>query len=581
MNFRRFSGSLNFIPVVLLLSTILLLTLILAFIGQRNLTREKNLLLDLKGRQAEFIVKSLASASRISVLMLDPTSRHLGRFVNDTAQAEDVAFIAVYGGDGRLIASNHGFKAQIHGMTLEELDRTLGEEDRAFFIDDYPEYGKLYVLASRFHPFSSSWMHLRMLEIPEIPGVTGDEEGTGNIPGYYALIGMGTEDLEKAARNGMRQALLNGFLLLLLGTIGFYFLILVQGYYSARRALSDVRQYTIDVIDGMAEGLVNIDAEGILRTVNPEAEEMLGVAAREAIGKSWREVLSGEEWLGAYRYLAGGLPFYDMEIHPEGSDRPYLSATMIPVRGQGGSGGMVLFLRNMDEVKSLRTEVRRAERLAALGRLVAGMAHEIRNPLNAIRGFSQHLQGRLGQGTPERKSADTIVREVDRLNRVITELLDFSRPREPVMDRLDLNRVIRSITELVEREASSLGIKSVDELDPDPVYINGDEDSIKQLLLNLLLNSIQAMSDGGVLTMGTRIEGPWAVLTVADTGPGISEEEHETIFEPFYTTKDEGTGLGLSIVHRIVQDHRGEIRVHSSEAKGTEFIIRFPAVDAP
>ena len=578
MSIRRFSTSIKVIPVVLLLSTVLLLTLILASIGQRNLKRERNLILDLKGRQAEFIVKSLASASRISVLMLDPSSRHLERFVNDTAQAEDVAFIAVYRSDGQLIASSHGFQADIHGLAPEEFDRLPERGGRISFLEDFPEFGKLYVLVSRYFPFDSSWMHLRLLGIPDIPGITEEGDQENRSQAYYAQIGMGTEDLDKAASEGMRQALLNGFLLLLLGTTGFYFLILVHGYYSAKRALADVRQYTIDVIDGMAEGLVNIDHEGILRTVNPEAEGMLGITARDVLGKRWSDVLTGEEWERAHRYLSGGLPFYDMEIHSADSDRPYLSVTMIPVRGQREVGGMVLFLRDMGELKSLRMEVQRSERLAALGRLVAGMAHEIRNPLNSIRGFSQHLQGRLPAGTAERKSADTIVREVDRLNRVITELLDFSRPKQPILDSMDLNRVIRSILNLVEREATSQGVKCVDELNSDPVYIIGDEDSIKQLLLNLFLNAFQAMPDGGVLTLKTMVDNTWSVLTLADTGPGITEEDQERIFEPFYTTKDEGTGLGLSIVHRIVLDHDGEIRVQSSPGKGTEFIIRFPVL---
>ncbi|UCF31895.1 MAG: PAS domain-containing protein [bacterium] len=577
MNLRRLGTSVKVIPVFILLGTILLLTLILASIGQRSLKRERALLLDLKGRQAEFIVKSLASASRISVLMLDPSSRHLERFVNDTAQAKDVAFIAVYRGDGHLIASSHRFQPDVHGLSPEEFERLTAREDQAFFLEDYPEFGRLYVLVSRYFPFDSSWMHLRMLGIPEIPGVTEEGETADGSRVYFGLVGMGTEDLEKTVGQGMRQALLNGFLLLLLGTIGFYFLILVQGYYSARRALADVRQYTIDVIDGMAEGLINIDSEGILRTVNPEAEEMLGKAARDIVGKPWNEVLTGEEWGRVSRYLSGGLPFYDLEIPPGESSRPYLSVTMIPVRGQDEAGGMVLFLRDMGELKSLRMEVRRSERLAALGRLVAGMAHEIRNPLNSIRGFSQHLQGRLEPGSSERRSADTIVREVDRLNRVITELLDFSRPREPIMEHMDLNQVVRSMAGLVEREATSQGVKCVDELDQDPVYINGDEDAVKQLLLNLFLNAIQAMPDGGVLTLKSDSGRTWSTLTVGDTGTGIHEEDQEKIFDPFYTTKEGGIGLGLSIAHRIVLDHDGEIRVQSSHGRGTEFIVRFPA----
>jgi len=580
MNPFRKRPAAGYLPAVLLLSTILLLTLILASLGQRTIKREKTLLLDLKGRQAEFVIKSLASASRISVLMLDPSSRHLQRFVNDTADTENVQFIAVYNAQGRLIAKSRRFSQNLYGLTVAEIKARIGKENRAFYIEDYPDVGKIYVLAGRFYPFDSSWMHLRMLGIPSIPGVTEDQEETGDDTGaFYALVGMDMGDLDEAVRKGTRQTVLNGLLLLLLGTVGFYFLILVQGYYSAKRALADVRQYTLDVIEGMAEGLVNIDQAGILRNVNPEAEHMLGESNRELVGKHWNDAFDGEEWQPVKKCLSRGMPFYDLEIPPGGSQRQHLVVTMIPVRGQ--AGGMVLFLRDMGEVRSLQTEVRRSERLAALGRMVAGMAHEIRNPLNSIRGFSQHLKNRFTPESVEMRSVDTIIREVDRLNRVITELLDFSKPREPDLAEIDLNEIVKSTISLVEREAASQGIMCVDETNPEPVHIMGDGDSLKQLLLNLLLNAIQAMPEGGVLTAATAVSGDKAVLSISDTGMGISEKDQERIFEPFFTSRETGTGLGLSTVHRIAQDHNAEIRVKSSEGEGTKFTVRFSLAKTP
>jgi len=237
---------------------------------------------------------------------------------------------------------------------------------------------------------------------------------------------------------------------------------------------------------------------------------------------------------------------------------------------------MVLFLRDMGEVKGLQAEVRRSERLAALGRLVAGMAHEIRNPLNSIRGFSQYLKSRFASDTPEGNAVDVIVREVDRLNRVITELLDFSRPREPRTQELSLNEVVRSTIVLVEREAARQGITVMTELEQSGAFVMGNGDALKQLLLNLILNSFQAMADGGVLTIRTEIFGGRFCLSVSDTGPGIEEADQEKIFEPFYTTTDSGTGLGLAIVHRIVLDHGGDIRLESTPGKGTTFTVRFP-----
>jgi two-component system sensor histidine kinase HydH len=414
------------------------------------------------------------------------------------------------------------------------------------------------------------------MESPSIPGLMDELEEAPEDSVNLVVIAMDVSDLDSAVSKGMKQALLNGFLLLLLGTIGFYFLIVVQGYYSARRALSDYRQYTLDVIDGMAEGFVNIDQNGLLRTVNAEAERVLAIGGKEYLGKPWQLLFEGEEWEPVLERLERQVPFYDLEVSLGRLGKTHLRVSMTLVRRHEGVHGMVVFLRDMGEVKVLQAEVRRSERLAALGRLVAGMAHEIRNPLNSIRGYSQHLQGRFEPGTSEGKALDVIVKEVDRLNRVITDLLDFSRPREPVLEATDLNEVAQSVLELVAREAANQGVKVVRELSSSSAGVQGDFDGLKQMLLNLVLNALQAMPDGGVLTMRTTRVGHRTVLSLSDTGPGIPVEDQDSIFEPFFTTRSTGTGLGLAIVHRIVLDHGAEIRVESKPGSGARFELRFP-----
>ncbi len=562
-------------PFILLLA-ILLLAIILASLGQRSLKREKSLLLDLKRRQATLMVRSIASAARISTMMLESGDRNLVRFVNDSAESEEVLFVALYDNSGRFLTGSHRFIPEVHGLSLRELNNRLAGADESYALEELPELGRLFLFVSRFDPLDSSWIHLRMLEIPSIPGVTEESEETEH--GYYVLIGMDTTDLDEAVGESTKQLLLNGFMFLLLGTTGFYFLIVMQGYFSARKALAAQQQYTVDVIDGMAEGLVSIDKEGFIRTVNPEAERVLNVRSRSITGKHWSDFFNEDQWENMNALLATGIPFYDQEMPAQDKDGPYLAATMIPVRSQVGGGGSVLFLRDTGEVKLLQDEVRRSERLAALGRLVAGMAHEIRNPLNSIRGFSQHLSQRFEQDSQEGRSIKIIMKEVDRLNRVITELLDFSRPREPVLEELDLNEVVRSAVSLVKREAISQGVTMVEKLRPEGLFVNGDGDGLKQLLINLFLNAFQALPEGGVLTITTSLTRDCAQLEVSDTGTGIAGEDLDSIFEPFFTRKAEGTGLGLAIVHRIVQDHGGEIRVLSTPGRGTTVVVKFPKV---
>jgi two-component system sensor histidine kinase HydH len=566
----------SYVPAVLLILTILLLSMILASLSRQTLEREERLLLDLKEAQARTMVRSIASASRISVMMGEG-GRHLDRFVADTAQNENLAFVAVYESREGILIASPGFKPEEYGLVLSEVRRRLSDADHASTLEPFRDTGRIFLHIGRFHPLDSPWVHLRMLEIPTIPGVIEKPEREGEDGFSYVIIGMRTDDLDEAVSKGRRQALLNGFLVLLLGTVGFYFLIMVQGYYSARRALADFQLYTIDVIQGMAQGFINIDEQGTVRTINREAENILDIRARDHLGKSWSELFPRESWDEMARLLEGRNVSYDMEIEPSKPGKPHLKVTLIPVRSHAGTHGRVLFLRDMGEVKGLQAEVRRAERLAALGRLVAGMAHEIRNPLNSIRGFSQHLRNRFKPESSEGKAVDVIMREVDRLNRVITDLLDFSRPRVPKMEKLDLNDVVRSTGALVEREAASQGITIVTEMD-EGVPVNGDADSLKQLLLNLSLNSFQAMQDGGILTIQTGISNQRPYLAISDTGPGIEENDQEKIFEPFFTTRDTGTGLGLAIVHRIVLDHGGDIRVESTPGSGATFTIRFPEI---
>jgi len=575
MGFKQPDTVARYVPAFLLLSIILLLTLILASLSRQALEREKQLLLELKVRQARTMVRSIASASRISAMMGE-RGQQLNRFVTDTAQTEDVIFIAVYDNLGRLQASSPGFENEEQRLSIQEMGQRLEDLDYTSSVEHFQDLGPVFLFIGKYHPMDSAWVHLRMLEIPSIPGVMDESEPPAGETANFVLIAMGTGDLDQAVAKGMRQALLNGFLILLLGTIGFYFLILVQGYYSTRRALADFRQYTLDVIEGMAEGFINVDSAGILRTINPEAESVLRVRARDYLGKHWRELFSQEEWDQVTDLLENNTSFYDIEVSPGMSDRSHLRASMIPVKAQEGADSMVLFLRDMGEVKGLQAEVRRSERLAALGRLVAGMAHEIRNPLNSISGYSQHLKGKFGLDTSEGKALDVIVREVDRLNRVITELLDFSRPREPELESLDLNEIVRSTHVLIARETSSQGVTIVEGLPDTQVMVMGHADTLKQLLLNLSLNALQAMPEGGVLSIQTGVSGTRPYLTVSDTGPGIPVDKQESIFEPFYTTRESGTGLGLAIVHRIVLDHGAEIRVESTPGSGATFVVRFP-----
>jgi two-component system sensor histidine kinase HydH len=570
----RYPGT---VPLLILLAIVLLLSTLLTVLGQRGLKREGALLMEGKRHQARLLLATLSTAVRFDMITPDPERRYLKNSLYDASSAEGVSFIALYDGEFRLLISSPGFDLSLHGLSPADVRDLLGGRSSAEFTSKSLA-GEVLVTVSRIDPLGAPWLRLRQLEVPPVIDARGEDGARGVRMTRVAAVGITISDLAATAAESRRQILLNGFLLLLLGTIGMYFLILVLNRHIAHKVLADAKQYAVDVVEGMEDGLISIDHDGVIRTLNRGAERVLGIPADEALGLSWMKVFAGDRWKGLSALIGAGRPCYGRPLPPLGPQLAPLVVSLAAVKGQAGRGGMVVFLRDREEVENLRVEVRRSERLAALGRLVAGMAHEIRNPLNSIRGFTQLLSGRFALGSQESRAVEIVIREVDRLNRVITELLDFSRPREMILAPLDLDQVAQGMVALVEREAAGGGVKLVVDAERSGVRVEGDADALKQMLLNLLLNALQAMPEGGVLTLSTRREEGDVVLSVADTGPGVPPDDAERIFEPFFTTRSRGTGLGLAIVHRIVKDHGGEIRVKSNPGRGSVFEVRLPAM---
>lgn len=235
--------------------------------------------------------------------------------------------------------------------------------------------------------------------------------------------------------------------------------------------------------------------------------------------------------------------------------------------------------RSLAEKEKLEEELRRSERLAALGRLVAGVAHELRNPIGIVKTTTQLMEQELRDEVPSVLEFTKVIKEqVERQNRIIKELLDFGRPNKPVIETVSVNSLIQKVltftAAMIRQHKITLKLSLMDELPT--VRVDGEQ--IKQVFVNLILNAVQAMPGGGELTISTFVEGGYVCIAFADNGEGIPPKELNNIFDPFYTTKDTGTGLGLSISHRIVSLNNGSIDVKSSN-EGTTFIVKLPVPD--
>ncbi len=230
------------------------------------------------------------------------------------------------------------------------------------------------------------------------------------------------------------------------------------------------------------------------------------------------------------------------------------------------------------------TQLRRADRLSALGQLSAGLAHEIRNPLGAIKGAVEILQDDFPSGHPKAEFYSILLREVDRLNDVLTNFLNFARPVTPHFAPLDVRAVLTALEGLISGQARAHRVQIFTSFHAGPSRVMADETLLKQAFLNIMLNAVEAMPKGGDLAISTRLSPAgaagsrpeWVEVVFDDTGPGIGEEDLGRIFDPFFTTKADGTGLGLAITHRIIENHHGTIRVMSQRGKGTTFVITLP-----
>jgi two-component system sensor histidine kinase HydH len=326
--------------------------------------------------------------------------------------------------------------------------------------------------------------------------------------------------------------------------------------------------------------LVATDEDGRVAAFNGTAEAILGRSSKKVIGEAAAEVLPPELWELALR-LNGEAPVVEEDLACENSRGAALPLRVSAAVLRGGEVpflGYVFVFRDLTEVRRLQLEVERSRRLASLGSLAAGVAHEIRNPLSSIKGFATYLGEKFRDDPQAGETATVLIQEVQRLDRVIARLLEFARPSALKIGAVRIADLIRHSLKLIEGDARARGVQIETEVPLDLGDVLMDEDRMSQALLNLYLNAIQAMDGGGTLEVKVsqdRGKGRTTIV-VMDNGKGIAPGDLEHVFDPYFTTKSEGTGLGLAIVHKIVDAHRGQIKVRSTLGAGTAVTLTLP-----
>ncbi len=339
----------------------------------------------------------------------------------------------------------------------------------------------------------------------------------------------------------------------------------------------------------MTNGLIAIDKNRHITAFNPAASTMLNLKVQDALHQSISSINGAEALIEAFdKTLTTGKAYSHQEITLQHQDGRYLpiSVSTAPLGGENGkreSVGAVGVLENLSEIKALEAERRRLDRLAALGEMAAIVAHEIRNPVAGIAAGVEFLTRNAPEDSAEFEGGLMIQGEVQRVNRILEDILFVARPLQLNLAPEALSNIIKNVIQRCQPQIKDNQVEVSFEHNDNLPRLNLDNQRLEQVFTNLIINATQAMPNGGRLLLQSKLvlskvdEEPESVMvTITDTGPGIPTDVQQQIFEPFFTTKAKGTGLGLSVAHRIIEEHGGTIAVESEEEKGARFIINLP-----
>lgn len=344
------------------------------------------------------------------------------------------------------------------------------------------------------------------------------------------------------------------------------------------------------IVENITSGIMTLDGKLRITSFNKAAENVTGYTLKEVYYRPVHEIFP-EMLKGGSAVPITGIRV-EKKFRRKGGDEIFLGFMIS--QGQGGDASSIVIFQDLTQIKAMEEELRRNERLKALGELSVGIAHEIRNPLASISGSIQVLKNELDLSGEDRRLMEIVLRETERLNMLITDYLLFAKPAQEKRDTVDLSMIISETIKIFSNCPEAAGLKIKSDV-KSGISVQGDSRQLGQVFWNLFLNAAHAMKGGGALTVSSRFivrdsgkgrpgtgagYGPETALSVeirvADTGEGIRQEYLSRIFDPFFSTKDSGTGLGLAIVHRIIESHGGSVAVRSVAGRGTVFRIILP-----
>jgi two-component system sensor histidine kinase HydH len=571
-------------PWIVLGTTAILIVVVLALAIQ-NMRRDRRYMSQVLSTKGAALILAVEAGTRTGMMGMMWGGDQVQRLLEETAQLPDVLYMAVLDADGTILA--HSNREHV-GQPFRKENPVIhygAEFEENWEVISRPDNRRVFEVHRHFRPLPPRWKGRPREGMPGMlhrPRKDGEDWlDVQQSQRRLIVIGLDVAPFEQVINDDIRNTIILSMVLLLLGFAGFLSLFWMHSYRITRRSLQDTSAFADEVVSSLPVGLIATDRNGRIAVFNTAAAKISGIDSTRALGQNPDRVLPSQ-LCGLKASLDQGVIIREREMmcaFHEDKVPVSVSATRI-VNENNEAVGHILILRDLVEVHRLQAEIRRQEKLAALGGLAAGVAHEIRNPLSSIKGLATYFGEKFAPQSEDRNLAQVMIQEVDRLNRVISELLEFARPTDIKRRPYDLNGLLQHCLQLVHQDAADKQIEIQSHLTSDLCRVDVDPDRMSQCILNLYLNAIEAMAPQGRLTVTSeQAVNQQVKIQIGDTGHGIAAPDLEQIFNPYFTTKSKGTGLGLAIVHKIVEAHDGHIQVESIPGEGTRFILTLPCRD--
>lgn len=564
------------IPPWMIIGAVIILVPLFIFMTLENISRQEEQTTRLLVEKGAALIRSFEAGARTGI-GLRWGGFQLQKLLMETAREQDIDYLIVTDVQGTILADSDPSRLGMgYGLDLD-LAKIAGTETLVWRRVPNTEGADTFEIYRRFAPTGGP--------LPGFPDPMLRAPGSKEteIPGFVIFVGLDMGPILAAHKEDQRRTIWMAVIFLLIGFAGIVSLLLAQGYRTARSSLSRIKAFSDNLVENMPIGLAAFDGSGALTAFNQTAESILGLRAAEVLGKQAGEILPGncrEIFLG----VTAERRMIEREIDCTVAEGRTLQLEVIATTLEEVDGvflGYVVLFRDMTEVRRLQQEVTRNRRLASLGSIAAGVAHEIRNPLSSLKGFATYFRERFRENPTDRETAEVMISEVDRLNRVINQLLEFARPLTMTLVPSSLQSLIRHVLKTVEGQARDRGVAIETDLPPEIGDIPIDADRISQVLMNLALNAIAAMETGGTLRVALARQDNRSIrISITDTGAGIRKEDLPRVFDPYFTTKPAGTGLGLPIVEKIVEAHGGKVLLASEPGEGTTATVILPSHEA-